>query len=66
MNLFAGAWEVRDVSPLPVDIPLASDNQVSHSGTSFQHFCFFYEPLVVDRITVESDFRSFPFGPFTN
>lgn len=31
MNLFAGAWEARDVSPLPVDIPLATDNQVSHS-----------------------------------
>lgn len=30
MNLFAGAWETRDVSPLPVDIPLATDNQVSH------------------------------------
>ncbi|XP_053728874.1 2-hydroxyacyl-CoA lyase 2 [Synchiropus splendidus] len=27
-NLFAGAWEIRDVSPLPVDIPLASDSQV--------------------------------------
>lgn len=31
MNLFAGAWEARDVTPLPVDIPLATDNQVSHS-----------------------------------
>lgn len=31
MNLFAGAWEARDVSPLPVDVPLATDNQVSHS-----------------------------------
>lgn len=31
MNLFAGAWEARDVSPLPVDIPLATDNQVSDS-----------------------------------
>lgn len=31
MNLFAGAWEARDVSPLPVGIPLATDNQVSHS-----------------------------------
>lgn len=28
MNLFAGAWETRDVSPLPVDIPQATDNQV--------------------------------------
>ncbi|KAM9801336.1 2-hydroxyacyl-CoA lyase 2 [Neosynchiropus ocellatus] len=27
-NLFAGAWERRDVSPLPVDIPLATDTQV--------------------------------------
>lgn len=27
-NLFAGAWESRDVSPLPVDIPQASDDQV--------------------------------------
>lgn len=28
MNLFAGAWETRDVSPLPVDIPQATDEQV--------------------------------------
>ncbi|KAF7664780.1 hypothetical protein LDENG_00165150 [Lucifuga dentata] len=28
MNLFAGAWEPRDVSPLPVDIPQATDDQV--------------------------------------
>uniref|UniRef100_A0A8C4ENX6 2-hydroxyacyl-CoA lyase 2 n=1 Tax=Dicentrarchus labrax TaxID=13489 RepID=A0A8C4ENX6_DICLA len=28
MNLFAGAWETRDVSPLPVDIPQATDDQV--------------------------------------
>lgn len=28
MNLFAGAWEKRDVSPLPVDIPQATDDQV--------------------------------------
>ncbi|XP_068173419.1 2-hydroxyacyl-CoA lyase 2 [Antennarius striatus] len=28
MNLFAGAWEPRGVSPLPVDIPQATDNQV--------------------------------------
>uniref|UniRef100_A0A8C8MH52 2-hydroxyacyl-CoA lyase 2 n=1 Tax=Oncorhynchus tshawytscha TaxID=74940 RepID=A0A8C8MH52_ONCTS len=27
-NLFAGAWETRDVSPLPVHIPQATDNQV--------------------------------------
>ncbi|XP_031429730.1 2-hydroxyacyl-CoA lyase 2 [Clupea harengus] len=27
-NLFAGAWEPRDVSPLPVQIPLATDDQV--------------------------------------
>uniref|UniRef100_A0A8C5AZ81 2-hydroxyacyl-CoA lyase 2 n=1 Tax=Gadus morhua TaxID=8049 RepID=A0A8C5AZ81_GADMO len=27
-NLFAGAWETRDVSPLPVDIPHATDDQV--------------------------------------
>ncbi|KAG7479678.1 acetolactate synthase [Solea senegalensis] len=27
-NLFAGAWETRDVSPLPVDIPYATDDQV--------------------------------------
>lgn len=29
MNLFAGAWEPRDMSPLPVHIPQATDNQVS-------------------------------------
>lgn len=28
MNLFAGAWEDRDVSPLPVDVPLATAAQV--------------------------------------
>uniref|UniRef100_A0A1A8DKD7 2-hydroxyacyl-CoA lyase 2 n=2 Tax=Nothobranchius TaxID=28779 RepID=A0A1A8DKD7_NOTKA len=28
MNLFAGAWETRDVSPLPVHIPQATDSQV--------------------------------------
>uniref|UniRef100_A0AAQ6A9T8 2-hydroxyacyl-CoA lyase 2 n=1 Tax=Amphiprion ocellaris TaxID=80972 RepID=A0AAQ6A9T8_AMPOC len=28
MNLFAGAWENRDVSPLPVQIPQATDDQV--------------------------------------
>ncbi|KAA8593859.1 hypothetical protein FQN60_004693 [Etheostoma spectabile] len=27
MNLFAGAWETRDMSPLPVDIPQATDDQ---------------------------------------
>lgn len=26
-NLFAGAWETRDVSPLPVDIPQATNDQ---------------------------------------
>ncbi|MEQ2223470.1 hypothetical protein ILYODFUR_037101 [Ilyodon furcidens] len=28
MNLFAGAWETRDVSPLPVHIPQATEDQV--------------------------------------
>ncbi|XP_034023882.1 2-hydroxyacyl-CoA lyase 2 isoform X1 [Thalassophryne amazonica] len=28
MNLFAGAWETKDLSPLPVDIPHATDDQV--------------------------------------
>ncbi|KAK3542542.1 hypothetical protein QTP86_028680 [Hemibagrus guttatus] len=27
-NLFAGAWEVRDVSPLPVHVPTATDEEV--------------------------------------
>ncbi|XP_063061576.1 2-hydroxyacyl-CoA lyase 2 [Engraulis encrasicolus] len=27
-NLFAGAWEARDASPLPVDIPQATNEQV--------------------------------------
>uniref|UniRef100_A0A8C5EGZ6 2-hydroxyacyl-CoA lyase 2 n=1 Tax=Gouania willdenowi TaxID=441366 RepID=A0A8C5EGZ6_GOUWI len=27
LNLYAGAWEPRDVSPLPVHIPLATDDQ---------------------------------------
>ncbi|KAF5891191.1 acetolactate synthase-like protein, partial [Clarias magur] len=27
-NLFAGAWEVRDLSPLPVDVPKASSDEV--------------------------------------
>ena len=35
MNLFAGAWEARDVSPLPVDIPLATDTQVGPSQRLF-------------------------------
>ncbi|XP_077467304.1 2-hydroxyacyl-CoA lyase 2 [Stigmatopora argus] len=28
MNIFAGAWERRDISPLPVHIPQATDDQV--------------------------------------
>ncbi|XP_055369786.1 2-hydroxyacyl-CoA lyase 2 [Betta splendens] len=28
INLFAGAWETRDMSPLPIDIPQATDNQI--------------------------------------
>uniref|UniRef100_A0A3B3ZAB4 2-hydroxyacyl-CoA lyase 2 n=1 Tax=Periophthalmus magnuspinnatus TaxID=409849 RepID=A0A3B3ZAB4_9GOBI len=28
MNIFAGAWEPRDVSPLPVNVPQATDKQV--------------------------------------
>ncbi|XP_068601670.1 2-hydroxyacyl-CoA lyase 2 [Brachionichthys hirsutus] len=28
LNMFAGAWEPRDMSPLPVDIPQATDDQV--------------------------------------
>uniref|UniRef100_A0A8C0ECQ3 IlvB acetolactate synthase like n=1 Tax=Bubo bubo TaxID=30461 RepID=A0A8C0ECQ3_BUBBB len=27
-NLFAGAWEPRDMSPLPVKVPLATDDEV--------------------------------------
>ncbi|KAB5540160.1 hypothetical protein PHYPO_G00098610 [Pangasianodon hypophthalmus] len=27
-NLFAGAWEVRDLSPLPVQVPKATDEEV--------------------------------------
>ncbi|XP_050770383.1 2-hydroxyacyl-CoA lyase 2 [Gymnogyps californianus] len=27
-NLFAGAWEPRDVSPLPVQVPLATEDEV--------------------------------------
>ncbi|KAG7316250.1 hypothetical protein KOW79_019791 [Hemibagrus wyckioides] len=27
-NLFAGAWEVRDISPLPVNVPTATDEEV--------------------------------------
>ncbi|NXW11518.1 ILVBL protein, partial [Fregetta grallaria] len=27
-NLFAGAWESRDVSPLPVQVPLATEDEV--------------------------------------
>lgn len=29
-NLFAGAWETRDLSPLPVSIPKATKKQVQH------------------------------------
>lgn len=35
MNLFAGAWESRDVTPLPVDIPQATGSQVSQSRVLF-------------------------------
>lgn len=28
MNVFSGAWETRDTSPLPVDIPQATDDEV--------------------------------------
>ncbi|XP_037533697.1 2-hydroxyacyl-CoA lyase 2 [Nematolebias whitei] len=28
MNLFAGAWETREVSPLPVHVPQATDDQL--------------------------------------
>ncbi|NXA15070.1 ILVBL protein, partial [Sapayoa aenigma] len=32
-NLFAGAWDPRDVSPLPVKVPLATEEQVGFGGT---------------------------------
>ncbi|NXQ99082.1 ILVBL protein, partial [Sagittarius serpentarius] len=32
-NLFAGAWEPRDVSPLPVHVPLATEDEVEFGGT---------------------------------
>lgn len=31
-NLFAGAWEPRDVSPLPVQVPLATEDEVGFGG----------------------------------
>lgn len=31
-NLFAGAWESRDVSPLPVQVPLATEDEVGFAG----------------------------------
>ncbi|NXS42512.1 ILVBL protein, partial [Balaeniceps rex] len=31
-NLFAGAWEPRDVSPLPVRVPLATEDEVGFGG----------------------------------
>lgn len=67
MNLFAGAWEARDVSPLPVDIPLATDTQVSSSQILLLEISgFFIELLIVDRITVTSDDHNFAFFTFTN
>lgn len=67
MNLFAGAWEARDVSPLPVDIPLATDTQVSSSQILLLEIsAFFIELLIVDRITVTSDDHNFAFFTFTN
>ncbi|NWU53094.1 ILVBL protein, partial [Dromas ardeola] len=31
-NLFAGAWEPQDVSPLPVQVPLATEDEVGFGG----------------------------------
>lgn len=38
MNLFAGAWEPRDVSPLPVDIPQGTDEQVGRLLLILKYF----------------------------
>lgn len=38
MNIFAGAWEPRDVSPLPVDIPHATDEQVRRLPLILKYF----------------------------
>lgn len=38
LNLFAGAWEPRDVSPLPVDIPHATDEQVRRPLLILKYF----------------------------
>lgn len=57
MNLFAGAWETRDVSPLPVDIPLATHTQVRCFFSRF--LLFFIGFFCVDGITVKSDILNF-------
>lgn len=35
-NLFAGAWEVRDLSPLPVHVPKATDEEVSFNSYNYR------------------------------
>lgn len=57
MNLFAGAWETRDLSPLPVDIPLATHTQVRCFFSRF--LLFFIGHFSVDGITVKSDILNF-------
>lgn len=42
MNLFAGAWETRDVTPLPVDIPQATDDQVRQLLVFIIHTALFF------------------------
>uniref|UniRef100_A0A3Q2QTH3 2-hydroxyacyl-CoA lyase 2 n=1 Tax=Fundulus heteroclitus TaxID=8078 RepID=A0A3Q2QTH3_FUNHE len=37
MNLFAGAWETRDVSPLPVHVPQATDDQAKANEKTEHH-----------------------------
>lgn len=47
MNLFAGAWEPRDVSPLPVDIPHATDEQVRRLLPTLK--CFVVQSVSTQR-----------------
>lgn len=67
MNLFAGAWETRDVSPLPVDVPLATDTQVSPSQILLlKSSAFLLISFLWTVSQLNQTFTTLPFCTFTN
>lgn len=67
MNLFAGAWEARDLSPLPVDIPLATDTQVSPSQMLLLEIsAFLLNSLLWTESQLNQTFTTLPICTFTN